>query len=58
MAALGARRFNPVLKRFADRLQSAGNSANTILTACMRKLLTILITLVKQNTLWNSSLPS
>ena len=53
MAALTARRFNPVLKRFADRLQSAGKAAKVILTACMRKLLTILNTMVKNNTSWN-----
>lgn len=58
MAALGARRFNPVLKRFADRLQSAGKSAKVILTACMRKLLLILNTMVRTNTSWNPKLTS
>lgn len=58
MAALTGRRFNPILKRFADRLQAAGKSAKLILTACMRKLLTILNTMVKNNTPWNPKLAS
>lgn len=58
MAALTGRRFNPILKRFADRLQAAGKSAKLILTACMRKLLTILNTMVKNNTHWNPKLVS
>jgi len=56
MAALTGRRFNPLLKRFADRLQAAGKSAKLILTACMRKLLTILNTMVRNNTQWNPKL--
>lgn len=58
MAALTGRRFNPILKRFADRLQAAGKSAKVILTACMRKLLTILNVMVRTNTSWNPKLAS
>ena len=40
MAALTARRCNPTLKEFADRLHRAGKSFKVVMTACMRKLLT------------------
>lgn len=58
MAALTAVRCNPILKGFAARLTQAGKPFKVVLIACMRKLLTILNTLVKQNTLWNPSLSS
>jgi len=53
MAALTARRYNPVIRAFADRLAAHGKKAKVILTACMRKLLVILNTMVKNNTQWN-----
>jgi transposase len=56
MAVLSARRYNPILRRFADRLQAAGKTAKVVLTACMRKLLTILNTMLKNNTPWNPKL--
>jgi transposase len=52
MAALAARRCNPVIKRFAERLQKAGKVFKVVMTACMRKLVTILNTLMKRNMLW------
>ena len=54
MAALTARRFNPVIRAFADRLAAAGKRNKVVLTACMRKLLVILNTMVRNNTAWNS----
>ena len=53
MAALNARRFNPVIKAFADRLEALGKQPKVIITACMRKLLVILNTMVKNKTHWN-----
>jgi transposase len=53
MAALTARRVNPVIRAFADRLAALGKKPKVILTACMRKLLVILNTMVKNKTLWN-----
>jgi len=53
MATLNARRFNPVIKAFADRLQALGKKPKVIITACMRKLLVILNTMVKNKTHWN-----
>jgi transposase len=56
MAALTARRCNPVIRAFADRLKKAGKAPKVILTACMRKLLIILNTMARDNTNWNPKL--
>jgi len=53
MAALTARRCNPVIQAFAKRLEAQGKPFKVVLVACMRKLLTILNTLVKTHSLWN-----
>lgn len=52
MAALTARRSNPVIRAFADRLAHAGKPFKVVITACMRKLLVILNTLLKTNAHW------
>ena len=52
MAALSSRRHNPVLKAFYQRLLDAGKAPQVALTACMRKLLTILNAMVAHNTVW------
>jgi transposase len=49
MAALVATKHNPVIKRFYDRLRRAGKSGKVALTACIRKLLTILNAMLKTN---------
>lgn len=54
MAALTARRFNPTIKEFAARLHAAGKSFKAIQVACIRKLLVILNTMIKNNTPWNA----
>jgi transposase len=56
MAALVASRKNPVLKAFADRLRQTGRPAKVILTACMRKLLVILNTMVQTSSHWKPQL--
>jgi transposase len=58
MAALAAKRFNPVIKAFADRLAQHGKPFKVILTACMRKLLVILNSIVKSGQPWNPPLAS
>jgi len=55
MGTLAAIRFNPVIKVFYQRLRQAGKAAKLALTACMRKLLTILNAMFKHKTLWNPS---
>ena len=53
MAALVATRYNPVLRDFYQRLCAAGKPKKVALTACMRKLLTILNVMVRDNRHWN-----
>ena len=48
MATLAAKRYNPVIKTFYDRLITAGKKHKVALTACMRKFITILNTMLKQ----------
>ena len=55
MAAFNARRCNPIIRAFADRLQQAGKRSKVILTACMRKLLVILNTMVRNQTAWKTN---
>lgn len=56
MAALTARRFNPLIRTFAQRLEAAGKPFKVVLTACMRKLLVILNTMIKNSLPWNPKL--
>ena len=53
MATLVGVRYNPVLKAFYKRLVRAGKAKKVALTACMRKLLTILNAMLKHHTTWN-----
>lgn len=53
MATLVATRFNPVIKVFYARLCAAGKPKKVALTACMRKLLTILNHMLRTQTPWN-----
>jgi len=53
MAALTARRCNPVIRQFAQRLEAEGKEFKVVITACMRKLLVILNSMVKSNSQWN-----
>ena len=52
MGALVAVRFNPTIKAFYQRLRAAGKAPKVALTASMRKLLTILNAMVKNNEAW------
>ena len=52
MAALVATRHNPVIKAFYQRLRAAGKPAKVALTACMRKLLIILNTMIRRRRTW------
>jgi transposase len=53
MATLIGVRYNPVLKVFYKRLLLAGKLRKVALTACMRKLLTILNAMIKHHTPWS-----
>ena len=52
MAALTAIRWNSVLKAFYNRLIEAGKKKKVAITACMRKLLIILNSMVRNATMW------
>jgi transposase len=52
MSTLVAVRDNPVFKAFYERLRAAGKAAKVALTACRRKLLTILNAMVKHHAPW------
>lgn len=54
MGALVATRYNSVIKAFYHRLCRAGKAKKVALTACMRKLVTILNAMVKHRTPWRA----
>ncbi len=56
MGAIVAARFNPVIRAFYQRLCAAGKAKKVALTACMRKLLTILNAMLKHRTPWRTEL--
>jgi len=55
MATLSAIRSNPVIRTFYRHLREAGKPPKVALTACMRKLLTILNAILKSQTPWKVS---
>ena len=52
MSTVVAMRHNPVVAAFYHRLRAAGKAPKLALTACMRKLLTILNAMLKHHTHW------
>ena len=54
MATLTARRWNPAIQTFFDRLPAAGKPFKLAMTACMRKLLTLLNVIVKNGAAWKN----
>ena len=57
MAALSAMRYNPKIRDFALRLRDKGKPFKVVITACMRKLLILLNTLVRNKTNWSDTCP-
>lgn len=55
MGAMVAKRFNPVLKAFFDRLVAAGKPKMVALIAVARKLLTILNAVLRDQKSWQSA---
>jgi transposase len=55
MAALTARRYNPALRAFAERLEAAGKRPKVILAAVARKLLVIANAILRSGQPWNSA---
>lgn len=58
MAALVATQFNPVIRAFYQRLRTAGKPAKVAITACMRKLLTILNAMMRSGEPWRVTSPA
>ena len=54
MAAITAVRHNAVIKEFYERLRANHKPFKVAITACMRKLLAIINTMVRDSTYWNS----
>jgi transposase len=55
MAAFSATRYNPVIKEFYERLMAKQKPFKVVMTACMRKLLTIINVMVRDNTPWKTN---
>ncbi|RIV16129.1 IS110 family transposase, partial [Klebsiella pneumoniae] len=55
MAALVASRHNPFLKAFRDRLVASGKPKIVAIVATMRKLLTILNAIIRENKPWQNA---
>ena len=54
MATLVASRFNPVIRSHYERLRQAGKKAKVALVACMRKLLTTLNAMLREQKPWKN----
>jgi transposase len=52
MAAMSASNWNPVLKRFHDRLEAAGKLPKVAIVAVMRKMITMLNAMVRDDVVW------
>ena len=55
MAALSAKKHNPDITAFYDRLLAQGKKKKVALVACMRKILITLNAMAKNNTPWNEN---
>lgn len=53
MATISAIRCNGPIRAFAERLRKAGKPPKVVIVACMRKLLTIMNSMLKNNAPWN-----
>ncbi|WP_196159769.1 IS110 family transposase [Reinekea sp. G2M2-21] len=53
MAMMCAIQHNPIMKNFYQKLVAQGKHKKVALTACMRKMVTILNTMVKNDEVWN-----
>jgi transposase len=56
MGTLSALRYNPVIRAFYQRLLKNGKPKKVAVTACMRKLLTILNAMARDHAAWNETL--
>jgi transposase len=55
LPTMTAMRHNPKIAQFAERLKRRGKPHKVIVTACMRKLITILNLMIKNQTVWDET---
>ena len=55
MPTLVARRWNPVIRSFAQRLKAEGKPGKLITIACMHKLVVIVNAMLRDRSMWNPS---
>jgi transposase len=55
MGTISAIRYNPVIREFYRHLRSVGKAPKVAITACMRKLITILNAMLKTQTPWQTA---
>jgi transposase len=55
MAAIVAMRHNPVIREFYERLLKAGKPKKVAIVACMRKLLTIVNAMLRDQSMWDAT---
>jgi transposase len=53
---MSAVRFNPDIKRFYDRLVKSGKHRMVALTACIRKIVTALNAMLRDDVRWQSAM--
>lgn len=58
MAATTAKRCNPIIKAFCERLKAAGKPHKLIIVAAMRKMIVTLNAMVRDNKEWQDNLAS
>jgi len=56
MATLAATRYNPVVKRWYQKLLASGKPKKVAIVACMRKLLVVLNAMLKTKTRWQAQM--
>ena len=54
MAMLSAIQHNPIMKQFYEKLVAQGKHKKVAITACMRKMIAILNTMVRNDTPWQT----
>ena len=56
LSAMVAIRFNPDIKRFYERLLAAGKHKKVALIACIRKIVTVLNAMIRDNSPWQPAM--
>lgn len=57
LSVWSAAKWNPVIRPFHERLRTKGKPPKVAQVACMRKLLTILNAMVRDDRPWDPSIP-